>query len=166
MNALTDEQLNQVLDSAKHHRDHLILRLAIDTGMRVGEISALNVEDISPDCSDIRVSSSKYHPEGRTIPIYSRSLKRILSHHISGKDPKSPLISSNKSDRMSKRQMQRIYTDIAISLNLPKEKRHIHVLRHSYIRRMMEDSRTINLPENLGHTDFHGLSHYVDEHKV
>jgi len=155
----TDEQIELILHNTKRFRDHLILRIAIDTGMRVGEIEALNVEDILDDGYKIRINKGKHHPEGRTIIIYSDPLIKMLKYYTKNRVGQEPLFISNKGGRLSKRIMQRIYTDVAAKIQLPKEQRHIHILRHSHVRRAL--GNVDGLPKYLGHSGWQGTIPYL-----
>lgn len=168
MKSLTNEQINKLLTNTKSARDLFIIRLALDTGMRVGEIAALNVEDIQDNAQTIRVKKAKNLPEGRIIKLSSKQLTNMLLYQIKNKPPQKPLISSIRGTRMSKRQMQRIYKEIAILIDLPIHLQHIHALRYTYIRRTFDDAKenapekVIELPKNLGHKNFTSLSYYAD----
>jgi len=162
MKSLNDAQLTMILDNTKCIRDMLALRIAIDTGMRVGEIVSLDVKDIQDRGRRIVVNTSKRHPEGRTIVVESERLTKMLIHHIGNRPPDSALLVSNKGSRLSKRQLQRLYVNVAKKCGIPDDKCHIHILRHSYVRRMVDAKNTTILRQRMGHKNFRSTSYYVD----
>ena len=79
---LSDDQLTALLDTVRKatdfagRRDHAILRLLIDTGMRRGELAALAVVDVDLDYSVVIVQKSKTY-QGRLVPVGARTAEAL-----------------------------------------------------------------------------------------
>ena len=157
-----DEVLN-LLHTPKRLRDHLIILLLYQTGMRVGELANLKLGDIDFDTEEISIQKSKRHPEGRKVPLVDNVTKVKTKYYIGGrKGKKSPLFLSNKGTALSKRQIQRIISDNARLAGIDKERCHAHVLRHTHAVHALKsgiDLRT--LQENLGHSSIEVTAIYL-----
>lgn len=150
---LKAEEVKAVLSNAKNFRDHLMLRLLYQTGMRVGELEALKIRDIDLKEKEISIQQAKRHAEGRKVPLWDNVTIVMLDNHIKDRDKDEPLFVSNKDSPISKRQIQRIFEECAKAAGIEKERRHIHILRHTHAVMALKsgvDLRTLQM--NLGHT--------------
>jgi len=78
---IADDDLRALLDATrgrdlKDRRDHALIRVMIDTGMRRGELAALTVNDVDLDGGVILVQRSKTG-SGRLVPIGAKSVAAI-----------------------------------------------------------------------------------------
>lgn len=78
---ITDDHLRALLNVTKgpafyERRDHAIFRLLIDTGMRRGELAALNVTDVDLDAQVVLIQRSKTG-RGRLVPIGTKTAAAI-----------------------------------------------------------------------------------------
>jgi len=150
---LKEDEIRAVLTKAKNFRDHLILRIIYETGMRVGECAALTVGDIDLQEGEISIQRAKRHKEGRKVPIWNEVTIMWLQRHTDGRNREDDLFISNKGTPISKRQIQRIYEECAKRAGVDKERQHIHILRHTHAVMALKagiDLRTLQL--NLGHS--------------
>ncbi|MFQ6106727.1 MAG: tyrosine-type recombinase/integrase [Thermoplasmata archaeon] len=151
---LKEEEVLELLHTPRRLRDHLIILLLYQTGMRVGELANLRLRDIDFDAEEISIQKSKRHPEGRKVPLVDNVTRSKLKYYIGNrKGKKEPLFLSNKGTPLSKRQIQRIISDNARAAGIDKERCHAHVLRHTHAVHALRsgiDLRT--LQENLGHS--------------
>ena len=112
-----DEQRVILLATAKHPRDHLIISLALGTGLRLGEIVGLNVGDVySPDGTPrvrvrVRREIAKRGRAGdvflpdRLVPKLRR-LRRYKKQRGERLEPEAPLFCNQSRKRISKRRVQ------------------------------------------------------------
>lgn len=150
---LKEDEIRKVLSNAKNFRDHLMLRILYQSGMRVGELQALRIKDVDLEEREISIQQAKRHKEGRKVPIWDNVTQMMLQQHMQGRDVDGPLFTSNKGTRISKRQIQRIYEDCAKRSGIDRERQHIHILRHTHAVMSLKagiDLRTLQL--NMGHT--------------
>ncbi|MHC4181481.1 MAG: tyrosine-type recombinase/integrase [Planctomycetota bacterium] len=113
----TDEQKLILRATAKHARDHLIISLALGTGLRLGEIVGLNVGDVfAPDGTPrVRVRIRKEIAKGgragdvflpdRLVTKLAR-FRKWKKQRGEGLDPASPLFCNQSRRRISKRRVQ------------------------------------------------------------
>ncbi|MDG6221033.1 MAG: tyrosine-type recombinase/integrase [Candidatus Thermoplasmatota archaeon] len=169
---LKEDEIDALLHAPDKLRDHLILLLLYQTGMRVGELAALNIGDVDFESEEIYIQEAKRHSEGRAVPLVDRITKGKLKYYLGPriKNKRDPLLLSNKGGRLSKRQIQRIIENCAIDAGMDPDKRHAHVLRHTHAVHALKsgiDLRT--LQQNLGHGSIEVTAIYltmdIDERK-
>ena len=74
---LTDAELSALLDATKgkgfeERRDHAIIRMFVDSGIRLGEMAGLVLEDIDPDAHDVIHVIGK-GSRGRAVPFGAKT---------------------------------------------------------------------------------------------
>ncbi|MCX6658235.1 MAG: tyrosine-type recombinase/integrase, partial [Euryarchaeota archaeon] len=93
-------------------RDRLIIKLLYETGMRVGELTALTIGDVDIEAGEITIQEAKRHEEGRKVPLVSSWTKSMLHDYIgTRKIRKDPLFVSNKRGQLSRRQVERLISN-------------------------------------------------------
>ena len=144
-------------------RDRLIIKLLYETGMRVGELTALTIGDVDLESGEITIQQAKRHVEGRKVPLVNSWTKSMLRDYIgTRKNRRDSLFVSNKRSPLSRRQVERMISKYGESIGLDKDKRHPHVLRHThavYALKSGIDLRT--LQQNLGHSSIEVTAIYL-----
>jgi len=160
---LEEEEVRSLVYAPKRLRDHLILRLLYQTGMRVGELAELSLGDVDFQREELSIQRAKNHAEGRKVPLVDRVTVSLLKHYLGTRqDRRGPLFLSNKGSPLSKRQIQRLVTDYALEIGLDREKCHAHILRHTHAVHALRagiDLRT--LQQNLGHASLNVTAVYL-----
>ena len=160
---LKEGELRQLLEAPRRMRDRLIIKLLYETGMRVGELSALTIGDVDLESGEITIQHAKRHHEGRKVPIVSSWTKAMLRDYIgTRKNRKDPLFVSNKRGPLSRRQIERLVHNYGNEIGLDKDKKHPHVLRHTHAVHALKsgiDLRT--LQQNLGHSSIEVTAIYL-----
>ncbi len=160
---LKQDELKALLEEPKRMRDRLIIKLLYETGIRVGELTALTIGDVDLDAGEITIQEAKRHVEGRKVPLVNGWTKTMLRDYIgTRKNRKDPLFVSNKRSQLSRRQVERLISNYGMRIGLDKDKRHPHVLRHThavYALKSGIDLRT--LQQNLGHSSIEVTAIYL-----
>lgn len=160
---LKQEELKALLEAPRRMRDRLIIKLLYETGMRVGELTALTIGDVDLEAGEITIQEAKRHEEGRKVPLVNSWTKSMLHDYIgTRKMRKDPLFVSNKRGSLSRRQVERLIGNYGQRVGLDKDKRHPHVLRHThavYALKSGIDLRT--LQQNLGHSSIEVTAIYL-----
>jgi site-specific recombinase XerD len=160
---LRQDELKALLEAPKRMRDRLIIKLLYETGMRVGELTALTIGDVELEAGEITIQEAKRHEEGRKVPLVNSWTKTMLRDYIgTRKVRKDPLFVSNKRGALSRRQVERLMEKYGEIAGLDKDKRHPHVLRHThavYALKSGIDLRT--LQQNLGHSSIEVTAIYL-----
>ncbi|MCK4718590.1 MAG: tyrosine-type recombinase/integrase [Thermoplasmata archaeon] len=162
---LKENEIDALIHAPERLRDHIIILLLYQTGMRVGELAALNVGDVDFDSEEIHIQKAKRHVEGRVVPLVDNVTKSKLRYFIGKermKKKSDPLLLSNKGGRLCKRQIQRLIERYAADVGIDPERRHAHVLRHTHAVHALKsgiDLRT--LQQNLGHSSIEVTAIYL-----
>ncbi len=160
---LKQDELKALLEAPRRMRDRLIIKLLYETGMRVGELTALTIGDVDLESGEITIQQAKRHAEGRKVPLVNSWTKSMLRDYIgTRKNRKDSLFVSNKRSPLSRRQVERMISNYGESIGLDKDKRHPHVLRHThavYALKSGIDLRT--LQQNLGHSSIEVTAIYL-----
>ena len=160
---LKQDELKALLEEPKRMRDRLIIKLLYETGIRVGELTALTIGDVDLEAGEITIQEAKRHEEGRKVPLVNSWTKTMLRDYVgTRKNRKDPLFVSNKRGQLSRRQVERLINNYGTRIGLDKDKRHPHVLRHThavYALKSGIDIRT--LQQNLGHSSIEVTAIYL-----
>jgi len=171
-----DEQA-QILFKALNSspRNYAILMTMLQTGVRVGELVGLILDDILigghfKTALTVRAEISKSGRE-REIPI-SKRLKDVLQDYITGYQlkqrtmkPEDPLFQqTNRVQSLSTRQVERIVA--ALSKEAIGRKIHPHLLRHTFATNMMRVADIRIVQEILGHTNIASTQIYLHPNNV
>lgn len=143
-------------------RDLAICELLYSSGLRLSELAALDLKNISRRQREVYVSGGKGGKD-RIIPVGSAALTALEAWkgvrqswlaNIQGKRVKTDaLFISQQGNRLSSRQVsnrvKRYALESGVNINL-----HPHLLRHSMATHVLESSQDIRLvQELLGHAD-------------
>ncbi len=148
---------------AKGYRDHAMLELLYATGIRVSELIALDVKDVSLSAGFIRcVSKGKE----RIIPLYpaavralSDYVKDIRSQIIADPEEKALFVNMN-GERMSRQGFWKIVKHYQETAQISKDITP-HTLRHSFAVHLLENGADLrSIQEMLGHADISSTQIY------
>jgi len=160
-------------------RNQCIALVMLDAGLRVSEVTGLEVADLwfsnAPVTSVlVRPEIAKNHKE-RTVPVSTRLSEAISKmfmaywsdHYKNGHDRAFVSPSSQKS--LTTRQLRRIISYAAISA-LGRSV-HPHVLRHTFASKLMRVTNMRTVQELLGHKNITSTQIYThpneqDKHKA
>lgn len=147
-------------------RDLAIVMLLHDTGMRVGELVSLEMEQIEEDAS-AKIRSEKTVERRRVF--WNRDTDEILHRHLverinRGAETDWLFASKNKSGEersLTTRSVQRIVSETAKAAGIER-KISPHSFRHGYIHRLAAMSvPDAIIAQLVGHTTPHTIAHYT-----
>ncbi len=155
---LEEEEVESLLSSVKgnsffHCRDKAVLELLYATGMRIAELTNLNMDNIDFAGQTVKVRG-KGNKE-RIIPVGNYSLKALTDYRALRRDKARPGVKAlflNKfghrlSDRFMRKQINR-YLDLADIHKVSGP----HSLRHSFATHLLNRGADIrSVQELLGH---------------
>jgi integrase/recombinase XerC len=142
-------------DDARARRDRALLELFYASGVRLGELAALDVTDLDLDDRSARVTGKGGH--GRIVPIgtaAARALRAWLGARADWAQPGEPaLFITARGQRLSRRAIQQRVRHWAQRLGLDQHV-HPHMLRHAFATHLLESSGDLRaVQELLGHAD-------------
>ncbi len=163
---LEPEEIERILDQTDTttlpgSRDHALLELLFSTGLRIGEITSLNREDVMLDTGEFSVRG-----KGGKIRVafLSEEAKKQLQSYLKKRHDDDPALfirtQTNQEDkgqkdnelRLSPRSVQRMVQKYAKAAGLAKNVTP-HVFRHSFATDLIQNGADIrSVQELLGHS--------------
>lgn len=170
MKALTHEEILKVLKIASNDRRNLcMILLGLKHGMRASELCGLELKDLDLKNGEITVRRLKgslkttqplTDVQGQPLLSEKRVLRAWLEER--GNHPSRFVFVSQKSGRLHRSQLHRIFADIAERAGLPKDKRHVHCLKHSLGVSMVEANVNLAvIKQALGHKSIASTAVYT-----
>ena len=161
---LTVDELFTLLDSIQTRtgvdkRNRAVFELFYSTGMRVSELSGLNVEDIDPDSRLVRVRG-KGNRE-RLVPVGDRALKAVDDYRTCVDGESGALFLNRDNRRLSDSSIRRVLAGLvkACGLGVPVSP---HTLRHSFATHMLDAGADLRgIQEILGHASLSSTQIYT-----
>ncbi len=151
---ITVKEAALLLNTPQNIRDKTILYLLYATGMRVSELSNLNIQNINIKERILRVEGGKGNKDriiplpGQLIPL----LEEFLNNHNKTSMEKA-LILNKSGTRMTTRSIQRLVSKYKKLAGLTGKKLTPHTLRHAFATHLLSNSVDIRvIQELLGHS--------------
>jgi integrase/recombinase XerC len=142
-------------------RDSAVLELLYGSGLRVGELCGLDVDDLDLDAGTVRVWGKG--GKQRSIPMSAPSVDAIRAwlaegrESLSGPDtPAAAVFVNRRGHRLTPRDARRILDRRASSPTHP------HALRHTFATHLLDGGADLRaVQELLGHADLSTTQHYT-----
>jgi site-specific recombinase XerD len=157
---LAPEEVVRLFQAARPGRERLHLQVAYACGLRISELTGLQVTDIDSARMVVMVRQGKGRKD-RLVPLSPRLLEELRAYWryyrprpwlFPGTDPAEPI-----SPATVQRQCQRAARRAGL-----KKRCTPHTLRHSYATHMLEAGvDLVTLQAILGHTDLRTTAHYL-----
>ena len=174
---LTPEEVEQILNNVKidtpaGFRNRVILELLWATGMRVSELSSLNLGDLNLEENEIRVFGKGAKER---IVLMSDRAKNYLSQYLKSarnlipsaeysdisSDEDSPVFINNTGYRLQNNTIRKVINETVSRIELPK-KITPHVFRHSFATKLIENGADLRVvQELLGHAGISNTQIYT-----
>jgi len=153
---LTIEEVERILNAANNKsqtglRDRAIMELLYSTGIRVGELVSLRMEDINITDETIKVKGKG--GKERVVPVGSYALNHLFEYFEKRDSRAGYVFLNKKNQRLTTRSVERMVKKYAKIAGINK-KITPHIFRHSFATHMLDrgaDLRTVQ--EMLGHSD-------------
>jgi integrase/recombinase XerC len=149
-------------DTFRPTRDKAMLELLYSSGLRVSELTSLDVVDLDMKESVVRVKG-KGRKE-RIVPIGSKSMEALqnyLPERISLKKKSPALFLNNRGGRLTQRSVRRILVNYSRMINL-KGDVGPHTLRHTFATHLLHEGADLrSIQELLGHSSLSTTQKYT-----
>ena len=149
-------------DTFKATRDRAILELLYSSGLRVSELTSLDISDLDIKGSLVRVKG-KGRKE-RIVPVGSKAMNAIqnyLPERISLRKKSPALFLNNRGGRLTQRSVRRILLHYSRMSNL-KGDLSPHTLRHTFATHLLHEGADLrSIQELLGHTSLSTTQKYT-----
>lgn len=145
--ALSEKELAQFLEAIPEIRkkDRAIIRLFYTTGLRVSEVSNLNVSNVNFEERLIRVEEGKGEKD-RVVPVNEDTIK-MLKEYLDREE--GPLFLGKDEKRITPEKIRYIFKKYSEKSGI---KCTPHTLRHTFATHMLEQGTDVRVIQNiLGH---------------
>ncbi len=148
---ISESEMRALIDAAGANPEVLAIILTLGySGLRVGELCALDVDDIDFSDGVINVRSGK-GDKGRIALIEERTVKALKDYLDARKATSGPLFLSTHRQRINERTVQRTIKRYAKLAGISK-KVTPHVLRHTFATTLLKQGADIRIIQQLlGH---------------
>jgi len=154
-----DEQKVILRATSRHLRDHVIISLALGTGLRLGEIVGLNVGDVFAPNGTPRVRvriRSEIAKRGRAGDVFLpdkliTKLKRFWSwkrRRGESLSPAAPLFCNQSRERISRRRVQDLWRKWQVRAGFDRLYP-LHAIRHSAVTNVYRKTRDLFLAQRF-----------------
>jgi len=136
-------------------RDRAILELVYSSGLRLSELTSINIADLDVHQALLRVTGKGDKTRELPVGTYAiTAIKAWLKFRNSTLQPgENALFISTKGTRVGVRSVQERFAKIGAQLDL-QQRLHPHMLRHSFASHMLESSGDLRaVQELLGHAN-------------
>ena len=154
------DQINGLLEakasSALEIRDLAMFELFYSSGLRLGELVALNLDDIDLRDRSLTVRRGKGN-KSRNLPVGSKAIQALQQwlkgRQVMAESGQRAVFIARHGRRLSHRSVQLRLSRWCTKIGLP-EHLHPHMLRHSFASHLLESSHDLRaVQELLGHSN-------------
>jgi site-specific recombinase XerD len=159
---LTDPEVHALLRAAGESRQNLakrnyaLVQLMLQAGLRVSEVSALNVSDVRvrDRSGAVRIRHGKGRQE-REVPLNATARRALHSYLDSRGEVKEsePFFLSSQAQRMPERTIQAVISQLARRAKITRLAVSAHALRHTFALNYLRQNpgKLVELASLLGH---------------
>ena len=135
------------------YRNHTMILLALNSGMRVGDLVNLQWEDIELDSGRVHIKNGKGRKD-RVIFVRPVILSEMLDvSRKMGRDPEGLVFTTMKGESIKTPYLRKMIAEKAKKAGIWKRV-HFHLLRHTYLSRLYGRTKDIRVVQEVaGHAD-------------
>ena len=154
------DQVEALLRAARTPLERAAIWLLAGTGLRRAELLSLDLTDLAPDLSELRVVG-KGNKE-RRVPIPT-SVREVLQGYLDGRgDRPGPLLLNGAGKRAGSTTLRRLFTRLVRRANLQECGFSLHSMRHAYATMLVKSGVDLGtIRDLLGHSDIAVTSVYL-----
>ncbi|MFC2122535.1 tyrosine-type recombinase/integrase [Bacteroidota bacterium] len=168
VSTLSDEEIRAILTSfgtsSTDARNQALFMILLDTGLRIGELVNLKMEDVHMDEGYLKVLGKG--KKERIVPI-GNNAQKVLQRYLFRfrPKPKNPVTSnvflSISSQPLTENSMKLMFTRLAKRSGVYRL--HAHLCRHTFATRFLINGGDVfSLQQILGHSTLEMVRHYVN----
>lgn len=164
---LMDEEIEDIRDSCRTLKEKALVELLISTGMRVGEVSALNLSDLDLQHKRVSIYGEKTN-RYRTGMLTTKAVKALRKYIASREYCTDALFIADRKPygRMQNSSIEKMVKDIAVRAGITRISVTVHVYRKTFASIMYKKTKDVLLVSKLlGHakTDMTVQYYLIDD---
>lgn len=146
---LSRTEIKALIEATVNTKHRLMISLAYGAGLRVSEVTNLQVRDLEPEDLSLVIREAKGGKD--RVSIVPEKLCSELQVMMAGKKPDSYLFESERGGKLSTRTAQAVF-ERSLKLAGIKKSATFHSLRHSFATHLLENGVDVRyVQELLGH---------------
>ena len=158
---LTQDELRRLFAVIKDKRDKALFYLAYHHGLRASEVSLLQRADINDKQGRIYIHRVK-GSISKAYPIQPEDFRRIRSYLRTRTDDSPYLFITNRNMPLERRSYWDLMQKYGRMVDIPKEKRRFHSLRHSIAVHLLDAGADVAfVQDRLGHANIQNTMVYM-----
>lgn len=156
---LSKEEVQRVLGAIRNRKHYLMVALAYGAGLRVSEVTHLQVEDVDFERELVWVRQGKGHRD--RVTLLPEKLKEDLMLWVRNRRESEVLFWSERGGKLSSRTLQKIFEQALLKARVRKQAT-FHSLRHSFATHLLENGVDIRYVQQLlGHQNIKTTQRYT-----
>lgn len=161
---LTEGELKKlfaVIVKEGNKRDRALFLTGYRHGLRASEIKLLQVSDI--DFEKMRLNARRLKGSYSGVNSLQPDEARVLKAYLKARDSESPyLFLSKRGLPISRQMLDVLIKGYGEKADIPKDKRHFHVLKHSIATHLLDAGADIKFVQDwLGHANIQNIEIYA-----
>jgi integrase/recombinase XerD len=159
---LTENELHRLMSSLTSNRDRALFLIAYRHGLRASEVGLLKVDDI--DFRRMRLTFERLKGSyGGAHPLQLDELKALKAYLRTRQSDSPFLFVSRNNQPISRKTLEWLMKRYGSRANLPEDRRHFHVLKHSIAVHLLVADTNLRLVQDwLGHSNIQNTRIYED----
>lgn len=151
---LTSDELKQLMSVIDNKRDKALFLIAYRHGLRASEVGMLQVTDLDFKQNKIMIHRLKGSHSG-TQPLQPDEIKTLKAYLKARLNQASPILFLSRNNTpVHRRTLDDLMKKYGQLANLPPDKQHFHVLKHSIATHLLEVSGDLRFVQDwLGHSN-------------
>ncbi len=148
-------------DQKYYLRDRAVLEMLYSCGIRVSELTGLNIGELDLSSGMVRVMGKG--GKERIVPVGSRAITAVSAYLVERGDPVggAPLFLNTRGQRINRRSVARIVDEHVLRIAAFK-RISPHILRHTFATHMLEGGADLRaIQELLGHASLSTTQKYT-----
>jgi integrase/recombinase XerD len=156
---LTKEEVTKVFGVVGNLKHKCLLMLLYGSGLRVGQVVNLKIQDLNPEEGTLFVHRSKGNKDRNTL--LSTNAAECIRRYIDEYKPRLWLFESPEGGHYSTRSVQQIFTNALRDARIDK-RLGTHALRHSFATHLLQSTGNLDLVRKvLGHNSIETTQIYL-----
>ena len=160
--SFTEDQVRAIIDACSTERDHAMVLVMLDTGLRASELLALNIGDLNSETGEILVRHGKGQKQ-RTVYIGLKARKQLL-RYLAERADANPRAAMFVSERTGARLTLSGLFHLMLRLRTRTSLAHVqaHTFRRTFALWSLRSGMSIyHLQRLMGHEDIKVLQRYL-----
>ena len=162
VDTLEDDEIHRLVAAvSKSPRNHAIVMLLLDTGIRLSELVGLQLEDVNFEVGSVKVFGKG--SKERIVPFGNKTHKVLREYILFHRPPvagERGLFISRRARSIRKSGLQSLFRRLRTVTKI--ERLHVHLLRHTYATNFLRaNGSSLLLKQNLGHSTMAMVDHYA-----